>query len=234
MKNAPVMLITGTRKGIGRFLVEHYCRKGFWVEGCSRRETDWNRRGYYHHCVDVTKESQVQQMLDGIRRRHNRLDVVINNAGVASMNHFILTPEKTASQIIAVNFLGTFLVCRESAKIMRKNRFGRIVNFSTIAVPMLLEGEALYAASKSAVTTFTKVMAREVAPFGITCNVIGPTPIATDLIQGVPDEKIDQILQRLSIGRLGTFEDIANVIDFFIKPESENITGQVIFLGGVS
>jgi 3-oxoacyl-[acyl-carrier protein] reductase len=234
MQDSKVMLITGTRKGIGRFLVEYYCRKGFLVEGCSRQEPDWSLPGYTHHCVDVTQETQVQQMLAAIRRSHGRLDIAINNAGIASMNHFMLTPEKTASQIINVNLMGTFLVCRESAKLMQAKRWGRIVNFSTIAVPMLLEGEAIYAAAKSAVATFTKVIAREVAPFGITCNVVGPTPIATDLIKAVPEQKIANILQRQSIGRLGTFEDVANVIDFFIKPESDNITGQIVYLGGVS
>jgi 3-oxoacyl-[acyl-carrier protein] reductase len=234
MNDARVMLITGARKGIGRYLADYYCQKGFLVEGCSRQEPDWRLQGYTHHCVDVTHEPQVQQMMAAIRKRHNRLDVTINNAGIASMNHFMLTPEKAASQIMAVNMIGTFLICRESAKLMQARRWGRIVNFSTIAVPMLLEGEALYAASKGAIVTFTKIIAREVAPLGITCNVVGPTPIATDLIKAVPEQKIADILQRLCFRRLGTFEDVANVIDFFIKPESDNITGQLVYLGGVS
>ena len=109
-----------------------------------------------------------------------------------------------------------------------------LVNVSTIAVPMQLEGESLYAASKGAVETFTRVFAREVADFGITCNIVGPTPIETDLIRNVPKDKIGGILQRLAIKRLGRFEDVANVIDFFIRPESDYVTGQVIYLGGVS
>jgi 3-oxoacyl-[acyl-carrier protein] reductase len=230
--NAKVMLITGTRKGIGRYLAEYYASRGFAVEGCSRKPPEWEVPNYQHHTVDVTDEAQVKQMFSSIQKRHGRLDVTINNAGIASMNHILLTPTSMAEKIMETNLKGTFLVCRESAKLMGKNRFGRIVNFSTIAVPMHLAGEAIYAASKSAVVTFTQVIARELADMGITCNVVGPTPIPTDLIRAVPPEKIDQIVKNLAIKRLGRLEDVANVIDFFIKPESDYITGQVIYLGG--
>jgi 3-oxoacyl-[acyl-carrier protein] reductase len=82
-------------------------------------------------------------------------------------------------------------------------------------------------------TILTQVLARELAEFGITCNVVGPTPIETDLISGVPKEKIERLVKRLPIQRLGRFEDVANVVDFFVRPESDYITGQVIYLGGV-
>jgi 3-oxoacyl-[acyl-carrier protein] reductase len=188
---------------------------------------------YTHHCLDVVDEVQVKAMLSSVQKRHGRLDILINNAGIASMNHVLLTPAATVDRILATNFRGTFLLCREAAKLMRRRRYGRIVNLSTIAVPMRLEGESIYAASKSAVVTFSQILARELADFGITCNVVAPTPIDTDLIRGVPKEKIDAIVNQLAIKRLGRFEDIANVIDFFVKPESDYITGQVICLGGV-
>ncbi len=232
MKDREVILITGTSRGIGRFMVEHFIEKGAVVDGCSRKPIDRSLPGYTHHIADVTKEAQVKAMLSSIKKKHGRLDVTINNAGIASMNHVLLMPSSTATKIIETNLYGTFLVSRESAKLMKKHRYGRIVNFSTIAVPMHLEGEAIYAASKSAVVTFTQIIARELAEFGITCNVVGPAPIETDLIRGVPAEKIDRIVNNLAIKRLGRFEDIANVIDFFIKPESDYITGQVIYLGG--
>jgi len=150
------------------------------------------------------------------------------------MNHALLTPAATLDQIMATNFRGTFLLCREGAKLMQRRRYGRIVNVSTVAVPLLLEGEAIYAASKSAVVTFSQILARELAEFGITCNVVAPAPMETDLIRNVPPEKIDAIVNRLAIKRLGRFEDVANVIDFFVKPESGYVTGQVIYLGGIS
>ena len=232
MEDSKVMLITGTRKGIGRFLAEYYAGKDFLVEGCSRKELKWEHPNYHHHITDVTDESGIKDMFSSIRKRHGRLDIVINNAGIASMNHILLMPEATASRIVDTNLMGTFLMCRESAKLMKKHGSGRIVNFSTIAVPMNLDGEAIYAASKSAVVTFTKVIARELAQFGITCNAVGPTPIQTDLIRSVPEEKINRIVNNLAIKRLGQFEDVANVIDFFIRPGSEYITGQVLYLGG--
>jgi 3-oxoacyl-[acyl-carrier protein] reductase len=233
MKEREVVLITGARKGIGRFLTEHFVEKGAIVEGCSRQPVDWELPSYTHHIADITDEGQVKAMFSSIRKRHGRLHIAINNAGIASMNHFLLMPGKTAKNIIETNLFGTFLVCRGSAKLMKKHRYGRIVNFSTIAVPMHLEGEAIYAASKNAVSTFSRVIARELADFGITCNVVGPAPIETDLIRGIPPEKIKNLVQSLVIKRLGSFEDVANVIDFFVRPESGAVTGQIIYLGGV-
>jgi 3-oxoacyl-[acyl-carrier protein] reductase len=233
MTEREVVLITGTRKGIGRFLVQHYVNKGALVEGCSRESPDWKLEHYTHHTADVADEAQVKAMISSIHKRHGRLDIVINNAGIASMNHVLLTPATTVDRIMATNFRGTFLVCRESAKLMRKRRYGRIVNIGTVAVPMRLAGEAIYAASKNAITSLTQVLARELAEFGITCNVVGPTPIDTDLIRAVPKEKIDRLVDMLAIKRLGRFEDVANVIDFLVRPESDYITGQVIYLGGM-
>ena len=116
---------------------------------------------------------------------------------------------------------------------MQKNKFGRIVNFSTVAVPLNLEGEAIYAASKSAIEQFTKVLSKEVANMGITVNTIGPTPIDTDLIKAVPKDKINELLSQQAIKRLGSFDDVINVIDFYINSKSDFITGQTIYLGGV-
>lgn len=233
MEDRPVVLITGARKGIGRYLAEHFVRKGVLVEGCSREAPDWELESYYHHKVDVTDETQVRQMLSSIQKRHGRLDIAINNAGIASMNLALLTPGVTVDRILGTNFVGTFLVSRESAKLMRRRHFGRIVNFTTIAVPMVLKGESIYAASKSAVETYTRILARELAPLGITCNTVGPGPVETDLLRGVPDDKIAEILDGLAIKRMCRLEDVANVIDFFVRPESDYVTGQVIYLGGV-
>jgi 3-oxoacyl-[acyl-carrier protein] reductase len=116
---------------------------------------------------------------------------------------------------------------------MQKRRFGRIVNFATVATPLRLEGEAAYAASKAAVISLTQILARELADFGITVNAIGPTPIQTDLVGGVPSEKLERLIARQAIRRWGQFGDVANVIDFFLRPESDFVTGQVVYLGGV-
>ena len=228
-----VFLITGARKGIGEHLVQHYLAQGYQVIGCSRQQATFASESYRHYCLDVSAETEVRQMFAEISNQYGRLDVLINNAGVASMNHTLLTPTETARAIWETNFLGTFLMCREAARLMRKHNFGRIVNFATIATPLKLEGEAVYAASKAAVINFTQIIAREFADFGITANVVAPTPTKTDLIRSIPQEKLDQLVNRQAIKRLGEFRDVANVIDFFIRPESDFITGQVLFLGGV-
>jgi 3-oxoacyl-[acyl-carrier protein] reductase len=149
------------------------------------------------------------------------------------MNHALLTPAATVERILNTNVLGTFLFCREAAKLMRKKKTGRIVNFVTVAVPLKLDGEAIYAASKAAVVSLTEVLAREFAAFGITVNAIGPTPIKTDLIRNVPEDKIDALLKRQAIERFGEYRDVENVIEFFVRPESDFVTGQILYLGGV-
>lgn len=229
-----VMLITGSRKGIGRYLAEYYLKQGYLVEGCSRKECDIENPDYHHHFVDVADERGVRGMVADIVKRHGRLDVVLNNAAIASMNHVLLTPAASANRMLEVNVTGTMLVCREAAKVMMRKRYGRIVNFTTIVAPIALAGEAVYAASKSAVVTFTRILAFELGQWGITCNSFGATPIMTDMIRGVPQDKVDQVVNGLAIKRLGTPEDCANVCDFFINPASDNITGQVIYLGGVT
>ena len=233
VSDKPVMLVTGSRKGIGRYLAEHYLKKGYLVEGCSRGELDLGE-GYHHHQVDVADEKGVRNMVADITKRHGRIDAVLNNAAIASMNHVLLTPAKTANRMMEVNVTGTMLVCRDAAKVMMRRRFGRIVNFTTIVAPIALSGEAIYAASKSAVVTFTRILAFELGQWGITCNSFGATPIMTDMIKGVPQEKINAVVNNLAVKRLGSHEDCANVCDFFVNPASDNITGQVIYLGGIS
>lgn len=233
MSDQPVTLITGARKGIGRFLAERYAQQGHKVIGCSRGEADWQHDNYVHVQADVCDEAAVKDLFGRVRRDFGRVDHLVNNAGIASMNHSLLTPYATVRRVMDTNLGGTFLFSREAAKMMQRARYGRIVNFSTVAVPLKLEGEAAYVASKAAVQALTQVMSQELGSFGITVNAIGPVPIETDLIRAVPKDKIAALLQRQAIKRFGTCEDVANVCDFFLKRDSGFVTGQVIFLGGV-
>jgi 3-oxoacyl-[acyl-carrier protein] reductase len=122
---------------------------------------------------------------------------------------------------------------REASKLMIPRKDGRIINFTSVASPMNLEGEAIYASTKAAVEKLTKISAKELADFGITVNAIGPTPIMTDLIKAVPKNKINDLLQNQSIKRFGEFTDVINVITFLIDKKSNFITGQIIYLGGL-
>jgi 3-oxoacyl-[acyl-carrier protein] reductase len=233
MTKPPVMVITGVRKGIGRYLAEYYVQTGFFVVGCSRGKIDYDLPNFQHFCTDVTEESAVRKLFSQVRQFSSSLKVLINNAGIGLMNHSLLTPADSVHKIMNTNFLGTFLCCREAAKLMQNKQYGRIVNFTSVATPLKLEGEAIYAASKAAVTSLTQILAREFAHLGITVNAVGPTPVKTDLIRSVSAEKLDHLIKMQAILRFGEFKDIANVIDFFIKPESDFITGQVIYLGGI-
>ena len=233
MSSSRVIVITGTRKGIGRYLAEQYLAAGDRVVGCSRDENDLQHENYRHHCLDVADEEGVKKLFNATRKEFGQLDVLINNAGIASMNHSMLTPLSTIERVLSTNVTGTFLFCREAARLMQKKQCGRIVNFATVAVPLKLDGEAIYAASKAAVVSLTEVLAREFAPLGITVNAVGPTPVKTDLIRNVPEDKIQALLNRQAIPRFGEYRDVANVIDFFISSASDFITGQVLYLGGV-
>ena len=225
-------LITGDRKGIGRSLSEYYLSQGNIVIGCSRSGSDLEHDNYEHVICDVGDEKSVKSLILQIRKKHKSLDILINNAGMASMNHILTTPISTFDKLVHTNLKGTFLFIREGSKIMRK-KGGSIINFSTVASPLNLQGEAIYACSKAAVEKLTKISAHELSNYNIRVNCIGPTPVYTDLIKAVPKNKIDELLSSQAIKRLGTFDDIKNVIDFYGSDSSSFITGQIIYLGGI-
>ena len=116
-----VILITGTRKGLGLFLAQHYLAQGYRVVGCSRSPCDLVADDYEHHCLDVGDEAAVTDMMGKIRHRHGRLDALINNAGTAAMNHVMLTPGSSLESALRTNVGGTFLPSREAARLMRGN-----------------------------------------------------------------------------------------------------------------
>jgi len=228
-----IFLITGNRKGIGRYLTEYYLSKGFNVIGCSRSESDLIHDNYCHFIGDVSIESDVIRIVREGKKIFGSINVLINNAGKASLNHSILTPSSTVKEIFETNFNGSFFFSRECSKVMMKMKYGRIVNFSTIAVPLNLEGEMVYSSSKSAIEKMSQILSKELSKYNITVNTIGPTPIETDLIKVVPKVKVEEILNQQTLKRFGTYEDISNVIDFFIDEKSSFITGQKIYLGGL-
>ncbi len=283
-----VIIITGTRKGIGKALAEHYLARGDVVCGCSRGAASIAHPNYRHFALDVSDEGAVVAMVRAVRAEFHRIDALLNNAGIASMNHTLTTPLKSVRGIFATNVFGSFLFMREVAKVMASDykkiakKMGenvgansnlsencatnsgavgensqnsaqnsanlsensaqipqtpkmpfRIVNFATIATPLRLEGEAIYAASKAALVSLTQTCAKELAPFGITLNAVGPTPVPTDLIKNVPPHKMQDLLRAQAIKRFGDFGDVLNVIEFFLAPQSDFITAQVVYLGGV-
>lgn len=229
----PVALVTGARKGIGRHLAEQLLATGWRVLGCGRGTDAWSADGFEYQVVDVAEESQVLPLMRHVTKEYGRLDALVNCAALASMNHTILTPVVSVEKMLRANVTGTFLMSREAAKVMRKRKYGRIVNFSSAVLPLRLSGEAAYLASKSAVQTLSQVMARELAEFGVTVNVVAPGPTDTDMIRGVPKAKIDELVAQFFTKRLTTLDDITNVVQFLLSPASGGVTGQVIYLNGV-
>lgn len=232
-KATPVTLITGTSRGIGRYLADHYLKQGHTVIGVSRSPIPHENTAYHHFAIDITDARAGRELFESIADRFGHLNHLINNAGVANLNPAILTPLESVQRMFDVNFFAPFLFCQEAVRLMRPMNFGRIVNVSTIAVPLRSEGLAGYVASKAAVEEFTRVLAKEVGPFGITVNCVGPSVVDTDLGRSLPRERYAATIQSQSIRQEATSADVANVTDFFLSPKSRLITAQVIYLGGL-
>lgn len=233
-QNEKVILITGARKGIGKYLAEYYSDKRFHVIGCSRKPADYSLPNYKYYSCDVTKETQVKKMLRDIKKTSNHIDILVNNAGVnLTLQSTMLVSYQNALRTMEINLLGTFLMCREVTKMMMKNSFGRIINIGSMAVKHEVEGEAIYTASKAAIISFTRVLAKEIYSLGITCNVVSPSAIETDLMSGINENALNNVILRNAVKTKGKMEDVSNAVDWLIKAESAAITGQVIYLGGV-
>lgn len=228
------VLVTGATRGLGKALVEHCLAAGDDVAGCGRGAPSLVHARYTHYTCDVTDDAAVAQVFSGLKQRQRTLDVLINNAGIANMNAIALTPVDAVRRMMETNFVAAFNFTRQAMRLMRGSSAARIVNLSSVAVPLRLEGEAVYAASKSAIETFTRVAAREVAPFGITCNAVGPCPVETALTAAVPRAKIQALIDAQAVRRWARPDDVTNVVEFFLRPESAMVTGQVIYLGGAS
>lgn len=234
MDQKKVILVTGSRKGIGLELVKYYSEHGYNVIGCSREIGNFKHKYYSHYQTDITDEKTVLSMFRDIRQKYNRLDILINNAGVnQALSPVLILPFRSAENTIRINFLGSFLMAREAIKIMMKNSFGRIINFGSMAVKHEEKGEAIYTASKAAIIHFTRILAKEVYQYGITCNVVSPSAIDTDLIKNINREALNKVLNRNAIPELGTTGELINTINWLIDQSCSNITGQNIYMGGV-
>jgi len=223
------MVITGTSEGIGHGIAEHFISKGFSVAGCSRSSSTIEHEDYSHTQVDVGDENQVRQWIRSINKKYKGIDVLICNAGlVKSALLMSVTSGSILDDFISVHIKGTFYTCREVSKVMIPKKYGRIITISSLSVPMNLEGTSAYSATKSAITAMTKILAKELSPMGITCNVIGPGLTLTKSAKSFGDKWEENLLSQQSIKRVVTVEEICNIISFFIAPESSCVTGQLI------
>jgi 3-oxoacyl-[acyl-carrier protein] reductase len=228
-----VVAITGARKGLGRMVADYLLKKGASVVGLSRGEPSLVDASYRNISVDVGDEAAVRDAFIEIARSYGRLDIVVNNAAVLTSIHALLMPAPRAEEMVRTNLLGTLYVSREGAKIMKKGRFGRIINIGSMAATLEPIGDSVYAATKTGAMTLAAVLAKEFAGYGITVNTLGVTAIETDMLGQLPRDRVEQVVANLPIPRLASPDDVFNVIDFFASPRSSYITAQTVFLGGV-
>lgn len=225
-----IALVTGASRGIGFAVSEYLLSLGMEVVGLAR---DVRGLEFPALACDVADASDVNRVASQLASEGLRVKVLVNAAGVAALNLALTTPASQAERILAVNYLGTFHCCRTFARDMIRSRFGRVINFSSIAVAMGLEGESTYIASKAAVEAFSRSFAREISDFGITVNCIAPGPIRTDLLRGVTDSQIGDIISRQVIKREFTPQDVCDIVGFLVSEQAKAISGQVISVGGV-
>lgn len=234
-----VALVTGASRGIGKavalelgkshWVVVNYLKnKGKALEVVSK--INEKGKAFAYKC-DVSKEIEVKKMVSEILDKYSRIDVLVNNAGVLEKSSLLETPLDLWKRTIETNLTGCFLVSREVAKAMVENRYGRIVNISSVAGVMGGVVGPAYAASKGGIIAMTKSMARELAPH-VNVNAVAPGPIETEMVKNLPKEVVENLRSITPLKRIGKPQDVANLVSFLVSDRARHITGQVIVIDG--
>ena len=182
--------------------------------------------------IDVTNIESIENAFTTIEKEYGGVDVLVNNAGITKDNILPRLKEDDWNDVIDTNLSGSYRTSQRAIKHMMKSKWGRIVYISSIVGMMGNQGQANYAASKAGLIGLSKSIAKEMGSRNITSNVIAPGYIETDMTAFLTDEQKDNIIEQLSIKRIGKPEDIANIVSFLCTDESEYITGQVISVDG--
>jgi 3-oxoacyl-[acyl-carrier protein] reductase len=227
-------LVTGSRRGVGRLIAEHILRNDGRVVGFARGETTIDHPDYHHLQVDIGNPASVQQGFAALKSVTDAVHIVINNAAVLTSQYAMIMPPAQAQAMINTNLMGVFMVSREASKLMRKGKWGRIINIGSMAVSLEPIGDSVYAACKAGMTTLANIMAKELAPLNITCNTLSISAIKTDMLSQLPQAKVDSVIAALPIPRYAEPDDIFNIIDFLASERSSYITAQTIYMGGVN
>lgn len=233
MKNA---LVTGGGSGIGRAIALKLVKKFNVIitdiDEKGMKETQEHQPQINAYKLDVSNYEMVMEVKEEIIKKHGPIHVLVNNAGITRDKLLLRMEEQDWDAVINVNLKGTFNMCKAFIKEMMKERWGRIVNISSVIGEIGNVGQANYAASKAGIIGFTKSLAKEVASRGITVNAIAPGFIKTPMTEKLPKEVIESYIKLIPLQRPGTPEDVANVVSFLVSEEASYITGQVIRVDG--
>ena len=225
-----MIVVTGASKGLGKAICQRLLTKDIEVFGLSR---DVSSIEFPAMRCDVSSYDDIKEVVKELKRLKVNVSGLINAAGIAEMNLAVTTPFDKSRDIIETNLLGTIYCCQLIAPLMIRNRRGAVINFSTIAVALGLKGESVYVASKAGVEGFTRPFAREMADFKINVNCIAPGPINTDLLKGITESQINNIVSQQIIPKQYSPDSICDLVELLLDDRSNSLSGQVLHVGGV-
>lgn len=225
----PVIVVTGTSRGLGFDIAQYFLAKDCIVVGCSRGPGVISHVNYSHHSLDLCSEKSVQTWVRLLKRQFSRIEIVICNVGLVRLGSLTASTslDSFASFMDSI-LVSTFLVCREFSKLMVMHKYGRIINITSIMSELNVQGTCGYATAKKAVVAFTKILAAEVAEYGVTCNVVSPSLIDTESSRAFGDTWRKKMLDLQSIKRDVSADEICRIIEFLASPNSGCLTGQVL------
>lgn len=231
------VLVTGASKGIGRQIAITLAEKGYTVVGTYNSTTAGldlisNMHGIIYTKCNVADYSDVAALFAHIKDSFKTLDAVVNCAGVSWVGLLQDMNEEDIAKLVSVNLNGTIYVCQQAAEIMVKQYSGSIVNISSIWGNNGASCEAVYSATKGGINAFTKALAQELAPSGIRVNAVCPGVIKTDMLNCFTEEDLKSLADETPLGRLGTTQDVANMVEFVLSEKASFVTGQVITVDG--